>query len=434
MTTPLPRLAGVGIPGIVLLVLAAIATPRPGRAEEAFTSVAAGVGFRRIGTYDHARLAAILAGGLETFMAGSTMKAAEFAGRFAAPRHAVTLYEVRFDSVIPEWDNEPTVASGLLALPDDGRTSHPLVSYQHGTVFGRDEVPSRPERSFETQLALAAFAAQGYAVIATDYFGLGCSRAPNCFIVPRGTVQAMLDHHRAARAVLAALGRESPQLFLFGWSQGGWSTMQFLRRLETLDIPVAAAATVSAPVDLEAAFRRPLTAPRPQDATWIKGCINNLIWAQEEYGRLPGLAAAAIRPEHLAASRRFYDGAIDWPAFDAAVPGGAAALVQPGFVASAATGRGRFWDLLDAAEAYRWKVATPLRAYAGEADEAIPPAVSRIATDFNRLLGGTMVESLSAGERADHRASYVAATLAVKDWFDGFVARPDAGYRPSSER
>jgi hypothetical protein len=47
---------------------------------------------------------------------------------------------------------------------------------------------------------------------------------------------------------------------------------------------------------------------------------------------------------------------------------------------------------------------TPLRAYAGGADEAIPAEVSRMVVDFDRLLGGGGVEFFSAGERADQAA------------------------------
>lgn len=396
--------------------------------DDGFTAVQSSVRYRKIGVYDTGRLAAIQEKGLDAFLAGSTMKRGAFQGGFAPPRHAVTLYEVQVDSVIPEWDNEPTVGSGLLAIPEDGATSHPLMSYQHGTVFGLDQVPSRPDNSFETQLAVAAFASQGYVVIAADYFGLGGSHAlaadvrpPNSFIVPQSTVQAMLDHHRGATAVLDHLGQKTPQFFLFGWSQGGWSTMQFLRRLESLAIPVTAAATVSAPVDVAAAFRRPLVHPRPQDAAWVKGCINNMIWAYEEYGRMPGFAASAIRPEHLAASRRFYAGELDWPTFNAGLPDRAADMLQPEFVLTAESGRGRFWETVEDVAAYRWRIRTPLRCYAGGADEAIPAEISRLTADFNRLLGGTSVEFLSAGQQADHRASFVQATLGVKPWFDGFV-------------
>jgi pimeloyl-ACP methyl ester carboxylesterase len=399
-----------------------------GRADDSFTPVKASVRYRKIGVYDKARLAAVVEKELDAFLAGATMKRGEFKGSFAPPRYAVTLYEVQFDSVIPEWENEPTVSSGLLAIPDSGGTSQPLLSYQHGTVFGLDEVPSRPDNSFETRLVLAAFASQGYVVIGADYFGLGTSRvgrggrrAPNSFIVPEGTVQAMLDHFRASGEVLASLGHKTPQTLLYGWSQGGWSTMQFLRRLEALEIPVTAAATVSAPVDTAAAFRRPLANGRREDAAWIKGCINNMIWAYEEYGRMPGFAASAIRPEHLAASRRFYEGDLDWHAFNAGLPATAPEMLRPEFVATAASGRGRFWETLDLCGAYRWRIKTPLRAYAGGADEAIPAEVSRMVVDFDRLLGGGRVEFFSAGERADHRASFVQATLAVKPWLDSFA-------------
>jgi pimeloyl-ACP methyl ester carboxylesterase len=411
-----------------LLMTAGIPAASPGRAEDGFTPVKSSVRYRKIGTYDRARLTAILESGLDAFLQGSTMKRGEFKGAFAPPRHPVTLYEVQFDSVIPEWNNAPTVGSGLLAIPEDGGTSHPLLSYQHGTVFGLDQVPSRPDNSFETQLSLAAFASQGYVVIATDYFGLGGSRAgagkapvPNSFIVPQSTVQAMLDHDRASRAVLESLGQKTPQFFLFGWSQGGWSTMQFLRRLETLGIPVTAAATVSAPVDPATAFRRPLVNPRPQDAAWVKGCINNMIWAYEEYARMPGFASSAIKPEYLADSRRFYAGELDWSAFNAGLPGPAPDMLRPEFVATAASGQGRFWETVEQVSAYRWQIRTPLRGYAGGADEAIPAEVSRMVVDFNRLLGGTRVEFFSAGERADHRASFVQATLDAKAWFDTFA-------------
>jgi len=339
MTLAARRLLAVG-----LILAAAASAARPSRSEEAFTPVKSSVRYRKIGVYDKARLAAIIETDLDAFLAGSTMKRGDFKGSLAPPRHAVALYEVQFDSVIPEWNNEPTMSGGLLAIPDDGETSHPLLSYQHGTVFGLDEVPSRPDNSFETRLMLAAFAAQGYVVIGADYFGLGASRvgpsgrrAPNSFIVPEGTVQAMLDHFRASGEVLAALGQRTPQTFLYGWSQGGWSTMQFLRRLEALELPVTAAATVSAPVD------------------------------------------------------------------------------------PAATGRGRFWETLELTGAYRWRIKTPLRAYAGGTDEAIPAEVSRMVVEFDQLLGGRRVEFFSAGERADHRASFVQATLDLEPWLDSFV-------------
>jgi len=53
---------------------------------------------------------------------------------------------------------------------------------------------------------------------------------------------------------------------------------------------------------------------------------------------------------------------------------------------------------------------------AGLASARLAPA------DVSRLLGSKDVEFFSAGGRADHRASYVSATVQVKPWFDGFVS------------
>ena len=51
-----------------------------------------------------------------------------------------------------------------------------MISYQHGTVYGKQEVPSFPDQSPETQLMIAQFAGQGYIVIGADYFGMGSLR------------------------------------------------------------------------------------------------------------------------------------------------------------------------------------------------------------------------------------------------------------------
>ena len=59
------------------------------------------------------------------------------------------------------------------------------------------------------------------------------------------------------------------KLFLAGWSQGGFVTMAFLEKLEAAGVPVTAAATASAPVDVFVAMNGFLNFPRKIDADWI---------------------------------------------------------------------------------------------------------------------------------------------------------------------
>ena len=73
------------------------------------------------------------------------------------------------------------------------------------------------------------------------------------------------------------------------------------------------------------------------------------------------------------------------------------------------------------AEAYRFVSKTPLRAYYGMKDEAVPDYLARFAVDYQSLLGKKNGEAINAGDDADHRATYVYAVINVLPWFDGFL-------------
>lgn len=138
-----------------------------------FTKVTSEVKYQYIGSYEVSRLDSIL-----------TYEASIFSHldvTFTKAGNSVKLYRVIYNSIIPELNNKPTVASGLIAIPETGKNKMPVVSYQHGTVFSKTEVPSNPEESMETRLMVAQFAGQGYILIAADYFGEGQSSEPDSY-------------------------------------------------------------------------------------------------------------------------------------------------------------------------------------------------------------------------------------------------------------
>ena len=114
----------------LLLGAAAGAAPASRNAPE---QVSSGVKYEFLARWDVHRLNQIL----ET----DTPKFAGVRVAYTPARNAVKLYRVTYPSVIPEKGNAPTVASGLLAIPDTKETTFPLVSYQHGTVYGRQRGP-----------------------------------------------------------------------------------------------------------------------------------------------------------------------------------------------------------------------------------------------------------------------------------------------------
>ncbi|TFU03573.1 hypothetical protein EUV02_10465 [Polymorphobacter arshaanensis] len=386
-------------------------------------AVSSGVTYELIGSYDKARLDKILSSELQNFMSSSTVPH-EFDGKFAPARYDVRLYRVTYRSVVPELGNRPTVASGLVAIPQNGvrgAQTLPVVSYQHGTVFDKSWVPSNPDSSAETRIMIAAFAAQGYVVIGADYFGRGISDLPDSYLVKRSTQQAAYDMLLAANDVLKAQQVTPGKLFVSGWSQGGWGTMVFLQRLEELGVKVTAAAAASAPVDVYLTINRWMGNPQPIDAVYLPGCAALQLQAQEYYLQQGGLTESAINPQYLAASRAFYAGEMSWEDFMKATGPKLTGFMRPEFVAAGAIGTAPYWRVLQDNQAYRWKSVTPLRAYIGGSDEVTPEYIGKLPEATQALLGGAPATTINAGAKADHRGVFIFGVLDQKVWFDSLL-------------
>ena len=377
-------------------------------------AVVSGIRYERIGHWDADRLNTVL-----------KVEAPKFFGvtvAYTPARNAVTLYRVTYPSVIPEQGNRPTVASGLLAVPDAAGSSFPMVSYQHGTVYGKQQVPSFPDQSPETALMLAQFGGQGYIVIGADYFGMGTSSEKEGYMVKGSHQQATYDMLMASRAVLAQMKLTSPQLFLGGWSQGGFVTMAFLEKLEGAHVPVAGTATASAPLDVFATLSGFLDYPRKNDADWLPTLFILSSFSFENYYGVPGLAKSLLNDAYYDVSKKAYDK----QPFDAQqIPTDLRKLVRaeyfdPQFFAASAYGQ----LVAQHAQAYRWVIQSPVRNYFGQTDEAITPGIGQLAKTYQRAMGsGNMqVDAVSTGNTS-HRGTYATAVPQWKTWFDGMVQK-----------
>lgn len=372
-------------------------------------SVASGVQYEFIARWDVARLNAILNEEMPKF-SGLGVK-------YTQAANAVNLYRVTYNSVVPERGNKPIVATGLLALPDAPSAQLPLVSYQHGTVYGKDEVPSNPDKSPETAVMIAQFAGQGYALIGADYFGMGASSEPEGYMVKGSHQQATYDMLLASRAVMAQMKVADSKLFLAGWSQGGFVTMAFLEKLEKSGTRVDAAVTASAPVDVYAALSGFLNFPRKNDAGWTNSLFILSSFAFENYYGVPGLARSLFAPEYYELARKAY---MREPFNPADIPTDLRKLLRadyfdPTYFASSAYGR-----LVADTHAYRWIIATPTRNFYGEADEAISTGIGQLAATYQHAIGAGngKVQAISTGQTS-HRGTFATAIPEWKKWFDG---------------
>lgn len=368
--------------------------------------VASGVSYELIQRWDVDRLDRILSVDTPKF-AGITVG-------YSKARNAVKLYRVTYQSVVPEKGNRPILASGLLAVPDTADTNFPMVSYQHGTVYGKQQVPSFPDQSEETQLMIAQFAGQGYLLIGADYFGMGVSTEPEGYMVTGSHQQATADMVRAARAVLADLKLADSKLFLAGWSQGGFVTLAMLERLEADGVPVKAAATASAPADAFVGFNGFLGFPRKIDAAWIPTIFILTAFSFEEYYGVPGLARALLTEESYEVSRKAYRRE---PFDPAAVPTDLRKLIKPEYFDPQVFADSAYGRIVAKTQAYRWVVRTPVKTFYGETDEAISIGLGQLPMTYQKAIGNDRVEAVSTGPTS-HRGTFATAVPQWKSWFD----------------
>lgn len=155
-------------------------------------------------------------------------------------------------------DGRPNAVSGTVIVPDDGRaTPRPLITYAVGTVGLGDKCA--PSAGFpggttaEAPLVNAALV-RGYAVVVTDYEGLG-TPGDHTYMVAKAQGSAVLDAARAAQrhpeAAKYGLSADAP-VGIMGYSQGGGASAKAAEMAATYApaLKVKGTASGGVPADL----------------------------------------------------------------------------------------------------------------------------------------------------------------------------------------
>jgi pimeloyl-ACP methyl ester carboxylesterase len=344
------------------------------------------------------------------------------------PKNGVVLYEVLYKTVVPET-GQTELVSGLVALPDTDDRQLPVVSYQHGTILSRDEVPSNTidaageVKSGETLFNIARFAGNGYALIAADYLGKGVSPVDEAYMIKDATTHTNLDMLRASQEVLNALGYEPKHLFLNGWSQGGLNTQWYTYALEALDIPVSAMTAASPFNDLLTTFQTwTVDASAP---SWVSIAFDILLNSHQTYYGLDVLSEA-VNPDYLPLMEEFwktYQIPETLPPVDGVLVPNVGNVDQPPTPTI-----GEFLSYLKKNQTSTTPYETPVRFYYGTADEVLPVS----------LVTGALVTSGATGieiNQGDHRGTFLYSMFndsqgpapsagSALDWFDAKQLEP----------
>ncbi|MFY3383706.1 lipase family protein [Paracidovorax sp. MALMAid1276] len=298
------------------------------------------------------------------------------------PRYSVAAYRIEY--ITQDADGKEVRASGLVSVPQKppGAAS-PVLSYQHGTIFRDAEAPSNNAVASEVAVVLAS---QGYIVLAPDYVGFGASRnTPHPYLLSRPSAAATADFLTAARTWRAqAQVADNGQLFLTGYSEGGYVTMAAHRALQESGSPhlqqLRMAVVGAGPYNVQAT---------------MDGLVDLVRQEQPALGALlnPGLL-------------RYLGGSVQREVrrllLRALIPGDADVAYDTRFIDRFLADDVRY--LSDHSNVYDWSPGVPVRLYHGRDDRTVPysSAVSTVRAMHQRGAGDRVSLTDCSAQPAGH--------------------------------
>ena len=139
------------------------------------------------------------------------------------PRYSVSSYRLNY--VTTDKNGAKVTASGLVSVPVKAAGARSQVlSYQHASTFRNNQAPSIKVEAVEPPLVLASL---GYIVVSPDYVGFGASYGvEHPYLTSSPSSRAVIDMLSAAQTWRRQAGvADNGQLFLAGYSEGGYATM-----------------------------------------------------------------------------------------------------------------------------------------------------------------------------------------------------------------
>lgn len=178
---------------------------------------------------------------LKTFALADIAKAvADSAGTLpvVVPKYAVKSYKLEYLTL--DGDGRQVLASALVNVPEKPTLpgasgsviapTGPVLALQHGTTARDAEAPTNYVRASEVSVVLASM---GYQVLAPDYVGYGSAKGTeHPYLLAAPSASVVLDMLTAAKYWRQTTQQlDNGQLFLAGYSEGGYVTVAASRAL-----------------------------------------------------------------------------------------------------------------------------------------------------------------------------------------------------------
>lgn len=342
----------------------------------------------------------------------------------------VRSYKVTYNTT--DVNGDPTVASGAVYIPTlTNCTYAPIVAYEHGTEFDRNNVPSKNKYVGQG----IYFSTTGYIAVMPDYLGLGDNAGVHLYQHSETEATATLDLIRAVRTYLdtttATPVMDNGQVFITGYSQGGHAAMATLKHIEdnTLEseFDVIACAPLSGAFDQTGAqfdliFDGDSNYYASPFLPYILGAY------QEAYGNLYQSYDAAYDVSHASQIQNYLTtGTYDFSQWLGMLGSNYYGFMQDTVLQNILADANRDSHPINVAlranNLYDWAPNAPVRMLYCGSDSMVAPENSINTLDTMQALGATDVQALNLLQSGDHNSCFSPATTYALSWFDSLAVK-----------
>jgi dipeptidyl aminopeptidase/acylaminoacyl peptidase len=323
--------------------------------------------------------------------------------------YGVDVYKITYNTV--DVSGNTVQASGALIVPFTG-SRLPVLSFQHGTIREEWEAPSNFLTSYYNFTAYIA--AAGFIMALPDYLGYGSSKnLTHPYEHGASLATASRDMLRAVYEFGNAYSKfkSNGQLFLTGYSEGGYASMALLKLLEEehRDEFSITAASLGAGAYNKTAFGEFIAAAN-EDLKFI----NSFLWVLDTYNTI-----YELNRHYSYYFNEPYASMIEAEGVFAEINKNPQELFTQAFREGILSGTDtEFLYTLAENNNYDWKPDTPLRLYHGTEDDYVPPFNSQTAYTAMNARGAQVEYYPLPGE--NHASAFGPYMLGTFFYFKGF--------------
>jgi pimeloyl-ACP methyl ester carboxylesterase len=301
--------------------------------------------------------------------------------------------------------------------------NYPILSFQNGTNTLHSDAPTENPLEDNT-LMLETLASTGFIVVIADYIGFGeSSDQTHPYLDAESSTQSILDMIRAAKELGKddkILAKPTKDLYIFGYSQGGWATLQLQKTIEkdySSEFNLIASSCGAGPYSVEYFNEYVLSKDIYPMPCFLAYVLNSYV----AIGSVTNPLSDFFQSPYAAKIPGLFDGKHSTGEINAQLTQQIPNLLTNEFKTTYATNSkfATFRSVLKANSVAAWSLSTPTKLFHGSSDEYVPLGVSQkmyndfLAKDSNN---SKKLEFVTV-PLADHSTAVPVVAFSTLSWF-----------------